>query len=84
MAYEEVCKEAEIRGLKVTGTEIIGLVPKKVLIEAGRYFMERMGNSTEHTEEEIIEAAVREMGLDDLKPYDPKKRVIEYLIENND
>jgi glutamate formiminotransferase/formiminotetrahydrofolate cyclodeaminase len=84
VAYEEVCKEAEIRGLKVTGTEIIGLVPKRVLIEAGRYFMEKMGNSTEHTEEEIIEAAVREMGLDDLKPYNPKKRVIEYLIENND
>lgn len=84
MAYEEVCRAAEVRGLKVTGTEIIGLVPKRVLIEAGRYFMEKMGNSTEHTEEEIIEAAVREMGLDDLKPYDPKKRVIEYLIENND
>jgi glutamate formiminotransferase/formiminotetrahydrofolate cyclodeaminase len=84
MAYEEVCRAAEVRGLKVTGTEIIGLVPKRVLIEAGKHFMEKVGNSTELTEEEIIEVAVREMGLDDLKPYDPKKRVIEYLIENND
>ena len=73
VAFEEVSRVAESLGVKVTGTEIIGLVPKKVLVEAGKYFLEQhLGKS----EEEIMEAAVRSMGLDDLKPYDTQKRVI--------
>ena len=76
MAFEEVCRAAEARGVRVTGTEIIGLVPKRVLIEAGRHF------TNEGSEEELVEAAVRAMHLDDLRPFDPRGKVIEYLIED--
>ena len=76
MAFEEVCRSAESRGVRVTGTEIIGLVPKRVLIEAGRHF------TNEGSEEELVEAAVRAMHLDDLRPFDPRGKVIEYLIED--
>ena len=82
IAYEEVCRAAKARGIEVTGTEIIGLVPKRVLMEAGRYYA---GNHESHTcisEEELIELAVRSMGLDDLKPYFPEKKVIEFMMNN--
>ena len=76
IAYEEVCSAAEARGVRVTGTEIIGLVPKRVLVEAGRYF------SDEVAEEALVKAAVKAMNFDDLKPFDPRGKVIEYLIED--
>jgi len=81
-AFEEVCRAAQARGLRVTGTEIVGLVPKRALIEAGRYFLEKQSRSTGIAEEEIMKIAVKSMGLDDLKPFDPKEKVIEYLIED--
>ncbi len=80
-AYEEVCRKAEARGLKVTGTEIIGLVPKRVLLDAGKYFS---NNSNVLSEDEMIHTAVMAMCLDDLKPFNPQERVIEYLIENSE
>lgn len=80
IAYEEVCKAAEERGVKVTGTEIIGLVPKRVLIEAGQYFLNDQQESSNLSEDEIMETAVKFMGLDDLKPFLLKKKVIEFLI----
>ena len=83
-AFEEVCRAAQARGLRVTGTEIVGLVPKRSLIEAGRYFLEKQQRSVGISEEEIIRIAVKSMGLDDLKPFDPKEKVIEYLLEDEE
>lgn len=79
-AFEEVCRAAQARGLRVTGTEIVGLVPKRTLIDAGKYFLEKQQRSTGISEEEIIKIAVKSMGLDDLKPFNPKEKVIEYLM----
>ena len=81
-AFDEVCRAAEARGMRVTGTEIVGLIPKKSLIEAGRYFLEKQQRSTGIAEEEIIKIAIKSMGLDDLRPFDPKEKVIEYLMED--
>ena len=81
-AFEEVCRAAAARGLRVTGTEIVGLVPKRVLLEAGRFYLERQQRSLGISEEEIIKIAVKSMSLDDLRPYDPKEKVIEYLMED--
>ena len=82
VAFDEVCRAAQARGLRVTGTEIVGLVPKRTLTEAGRYFLEKQQRSTGIAEEEIMKIAVKSMGLDDLKPFNPREKVIEYLIEN--
>jgi glutamate formiminotransferase/formiminotetrahydrofolate cyclodeaminase len=81
-AFEEVSRAAAARGLRVTGTEIVGLVPKKVLIEAGRFYLERQQRSLGISEEETVRMAVRSMSLDDLKPFNPKEKVIEYLMED--
>ena len=81
VAFDEVCRKADARGVRVTGTEIVGLVPKRALLEAGRYFLRKQHRSTGIAEEEIIRLAVKSMGLDDLKPFDPKEKVIEYLLE---
>ncbi len=82
VAFDEVCRAAQARGLRVTGTEIVGLVPKRALIEAGRYFLGKQGRSTGISDEEIMKIAVKSMGLDDLKPFNTKEKVIEYLIED--
>lgn len=84
VAFDEVCRAAAARGLRVTGTEIVGLVPKRTLIEAGRYFLEKQQRSTGISDEEIIRIAVKSMGLDDLKPFNPSEKVIEYLIEDEE
>ena len=81
-AFEEVSRAAAARGLRVTGTEIVGLVPKRVLLEAGRFYLERQQRSLGISEEETIKIAVRSMSLDDLRPFDPKEKVIEYLMED--
>ncbi|MBO6045235.1 MAG: glutamate formimidoyltransferase [Bacteroidales bacterium] len=81
-AFEEVSRAAAARGLRVTGTEIVGLVPKRVLLEAGRFFLERQQRSLGISEEETIKIAVKSMSLDDLRPFDPKEKVIEYLMED--
>ena len=82
VAFDEVCRAAQARGLRVTGTEIVGLVPKRTLIEAGRYFLEKQQRSTGVSEDEIMKIAVKSMGLDDLKPFNPKEKVVEFLIED--
>ena len=84
VAYEEVCRAAAARGLKVTGVEIVGLVPKSVLIDAGKFYLAKQQRSLGITEEEIIKIAVKSMSLDDLKPFNPKEKVIEYLMEDED
>ena len=83
-AFEEVSRAAAARGLRVTGTEIVGLVPKKVLVDAGRFYLERQQRSLGISEEETIKIAVRSMSLDDLKPFDPQEKVIEYLMEDEE
>lgn len=80
VAYEEVCRAAAARGLKVTGVEIVGLVPKRVLLDAGRFYLGKQRRSKGISEEEILKIAVKSMSLDDLKPFNPKEKVIEYLM----
>jgi glutamate formiminotransferase/formiminotetrahydrofolate cyclodeaminase len=83
-AFDEVCRAAHARGVRVTGTEIVGLVPKKTLVEAGKYFLKKQNRSCGLAEEEIIRIAVKSMGLDDLCPFYPKEKVIEYLMESEE
>ena len=81
VAFEEVTRAAAARGLRVTGAEIVGLVPRKVLLDAGRFYLEKQQRSLGISEEEIVKIAVKSMSLDDLKPFNPKEKVIEYLME---
>ena len=84
VAFDEVCRCANNRGIRVTGTEIVGLVPKKSLIDAGRYFLKKQNRSTGIPEKDIIKIAVKSMGLDDLRPFNPREKVIEYLLEDKE
>lgn len=84
VAFDEVCRCAQNRGIRVTGTEIVGLIPKRTLIDAGKYFLEKQHRSTGIPESDIIEIAIHSMGLDDLKPFDPQEKVIEFLLDADD
>ena len=81
VAFEEVSRAAASRGLRVTGAEIVGLVPKRVLLDAGRFYLEKQQRSVGISEEEIMKIAVKSMSLDDLKPFNPREKVIEYLMD---
>ena len=83
IAFDEVCKKAEARGIRVTGSELVGLVPLHSLTEAGKYFLKKQQRSTGVSEKELIKIAVKSMGLDELSPFKPEERVIEYLLRNN-
>ena len=83
VAFDEVCRAAAARGVRVTGTEIVGLVPKKTLIDAGKYFLEKQQRSTGIPEEDIMKIAIKSMGLDDLKPFNPHEKVIEFMMEDD-
>ena len=80
-AFDACCESAARRGLRVTGSEIVGMVPKKCLVDAGRYFLRKQQWSEGASEEELIDVAIRSMGLSELKPFDPKEKVIEFKIE---
>ena len=80
IAFEEVSRCAEARGVKVTGTEIIGLVPKRVLVEAGQYFLKKQNLDYNIPENQLIQFAISHMALDDLRPFDPQKKIIEFLL----
>ena len=82
IAFEEVVAKAAERGVRVTGTEVVGLIPKSVLVDAGKYFLRKQQRSVGISEMEIIRIAIKSMGLDDLKPFDTKSKVIEYLLED--
>lgn len=82
ICFEEVCKKAGARGIRVTGVEIVGLIPKKTLIDAGKYYLAKQERSLGIDEKEIIKIAIKSMGLDDLKPFVPEEKIIEYLIED--
>lgn len=80
-AFEEVCRAAEARGVRVTGTEIVGLIPKRALVEAGRYFLHKQNRSTGLAEREIIRIAIETMGLSTLKEFKPEEKIVEYILE---
>ncbi len=82
IAFDEVSRAANERGIRVTGTEIVGLVPKRTLIEAGKYFLRKQHRSVGIAESEIIRIAVKSMGLDELKPFVPEEKIIEYMLED--
>ena len=84
VAFDEVCRCAQNRGVRITGTEIVGLIPKRTLIEAGKYFLEKQQRSTGIPETDIIDIAIRSMGLSDLKLFNPREKVIEFLLEDID
>ncbi|HEX4637860.1 MAG TPA: glutamate formimidoyltransferase [Chthoniobacterales bacterium] len=83
VAFDACVESAIKRGLRVTGSEIVGMVPKKSLVDAGRYFLRKQKWSEGASEEELIDIAVRSMGLSELKPFDPKEKVIELKIESD-
>lgn len=82
VAFDEVCKKANERGIRVTGSEIVGLIPLKAMLDAGKYFLEKQQRSTGVSEKELIKIAVKSMGLDELSPFNPSERIIEYLLND--
>lgn len=83
IVYDEIVNSASSRGIRVTGSELVGLVPKKVMIDAGKHFLKKQERSLGVSEAELIKIAVKSLGLDDLKPFDPKKKIIEYQLEDD-
>lgn len=84
IAFDEVCNKAGERGIRVTGSELIGVVPLSCMLDAGRYFLHKQKRSSGIPDEEIIEIAVRSLGLNELAPFEPKKRIIEYLLKEEE
>ncbi len=82
IAFDEVCKKANERGIRVTGSELVGLVPLKSLLDAGKYFLQKQQRSIGVSEKELIKIAVKSMGLDELSPFKPEERIIEYLLKD--
>ena len=83
IAFDEVCRKANERGLRVTGSELVGLVPLKSLLDAGKYFLEKQKRSTGVSEKELIRIAVLSLGLEELGPFKPEERIIEYLLKES-
>lgn len=81
LAFEEVCEKAAARGLRVTGSEIVGLVPLRAMLDAGRHFLAKQRRSLGVPDEEMVRIAVRSLGLDDLKPFDPFQKIIEWRLK---
>ncbi len=81
VAFDEVCRAAEARGVRVTGAEIVGLVPKSALVDAGRHFLRKQNRSTGLPERELVRIAIESMGLSNLKPFNPDEKVVEYILE---
>jgi glutamate formiminotransferase/formiminotetrahydrofolate cyclodeaminase len=82
VAFEDACVKAQERGLRVTGSELVGLIPLKAMIDAGKYFLRKQQRSVGVSEKELVKIAVKSLGLDDLKPFNPKEKIIEYLLED--
>ncbi len=82
IAFDEVCKRANERGIRVTGSELVGLIPLKALLDAGKYFLRKQQRSVGVSEKELIKIAVKSMGLDELGPFNPEEKIIEYMLAN--
>jgi len=80
IAFEESCIKAQERGMRVTGSELVGLIPLKAMTDAGKYFLRKQQRSVGVSEDELVKIAIKSMGLDDLKPFNPKEKIIEYLL----
>ncbi|GET22872.1 glutamate formimidoyltransferase [Prolixibacter denitrificans] len=84
VAFDEVCRSAESRGIRVTGSELVGIMPLKYILDAGKYFLRKQNRSTGIPEREIIKIAVKSLGLDELQPFDPDKKIIEYMLDDKE
>lgn len=82
IAFDEVCEKAQARGIRVTGSELVGLIPLKAMLDAGKYFLKKQKRSTGISDSEIIKIAVKSMGLDELYPFKPEEKIIEYAISD--
>ncbi|MBK7434721.1 MAG: glutamate formimidoyltransferase, partial [Chitinophagaceae bacterium] len=82
VAFDEVCKKADARGIRVTGSEIVGLIPLQAMLDAGKYFLQKQKRSIGVSEKELIKIAVKSMGLEELAPFKPEERIIEYMLAN--
>ena len=82
IAFDEAVAKAQARGIRVTGSELVGLVPLKAMLDAGRYFLKKQHRSTGVSDDELIKIAIKSMGLDDLKPFNPQEKIIEYMLED--
>jgi glutamate formiminotransferase/formiminotetrahydrofolate cyclodeaminase len=80
IAFDEVCKKAGARGIRVTGSELVGLIPLKAMLDAGKYFLKKQKRSTGVSEKELIKIAVKSMGLGELSPFKPEERIVEYML----
>jgi glutamate formiminotransferase/formiminotetrahydrofolate cyclodeaminase len=82
LVFDEACRLAEKLGVRVTGSELVGLIPMEALLMAGRYYLEKQGKSAGWPEEELVRVAVRSLGLNDVAPFDPRKKIIEYQFQD--
>jgi len=80
--FDLACERAALRGIRVTGSELVGVIPLKAMLDAGKYFLRKQKRSTGIADEDILKIAVKSLGLDELAPFDPKKKIIEYLMED--
>jgi len=83
IAFDEVCNKANERGVRVTGSEIVGMIPKSVLIDAGKHYLTKQGRSKGISEKEIIDIAIKSLGLNEISPFKPEERVIEFMLEED-
>ena len=81
--FDAACERAGARGLRVTGSELVGVIPLKAMLDAGKYYLKKQKRSTGISDEEIIKIAIKSLGLDELGPFDPKKKIIEYILEDD-
>ncbi len=84
VAFEEACIKSGERGLRVTGSEIVGLIPLKAMLDAGKYFLKKQQRSVGVSQDELIKIAVKSLGLDDLKPFNPREKIIEFVLEDTE
>jgi glutamate formiminotransferase/formiminotetrahydrofolate cyclodeaminase len=82
IAFDEVCKKADARGIRVTGSELVGLIPLKAMLDAGKYFLQKQKRSTGVSEKELVKIAIKSLGLDELTPFKPEERIIEYMLHD--
>ena len=84
VAFDEACRKADLRGIRVTGSELVGLIPLKAMLEAGKHYLHKQHRSTGVPDSELIRIAVKSMGLDEIQPFIPGEKIIEYIMENRD
>jgi glutamate formiminotransferase/formiminotetrahydrofolate cyclodeaminase len=82
IAFDEVCKKADARGIRVTGSELVGLIPLKAMLDAGKYFLRKQNRSVGVSEKELLRIAILSMGLDELAPFKPEEKIIEYMLQD--